>query len=152
MLQPARRKFRKEQKGRNTGVATRGGKVWFGGVGLKAPERGRRTARPIEGARRAVSRPIKRGGGRVHLVADGSRHRRPGERDLVCPRESLQILGRVEPRGVAAEGDPAPLADPVLPVPPRRLVVGVGHQRTPAEKTSWRIIGSSLSCNAPLET
>ena len=30
MLQPARRKFRKEQKGRNTGIATRGAKVSFG--------------------------------------------------------------------------------------------------------------------------
>ena len=36
MLQPARRKFRKEQKGRNTGIATRGAKVSFGEFGLKA--------------------------------------------------------------------------------------------------------------------
>ena len=36
MLQPARRKYRKEQKGRNTGVATRGAKVSFGEYGLKA--------------------------------------------------------------------------------------------------------------------
>jgi ribosomal protein L16/L10AE len=41
MLQPARRKYRKEQKGRNTGVATRGAKVSFGDFGLKATERGR---------------------------------------------------------------------------------------------------------------
>jgi large subunit ribosomal protein L16 len=47
MLQPARRKFRKEQKGRNTGVATRGAKVSFGDFGLKATERGRITARQI---------------------------------------------------------------------------------------------------------
>ena len=62
MLQPARRKFRKEQKGRNTGVATRGAKVSFGDFGLKATERGRLTARQIEAARRAISRHIKRGG------------------------------------------------------------------------------------------
>ena len=36
MLQPARRKYRKEQKGRNTGLATRGAKVSFGEYGLKA--------------------------------------------------------------------------------------------------------------------
>ncbi|MDP2155791.1 MAG: 50S ribosomal protein L16, partial [Sulfuricella sp.] len=36
MLQPARRKFRKEHKGRNTGIATRGNKVSFGEFGLKA--------------------------------------------------------------------------------------------------------------------
>ena len=62
MLQPARRKFRKEQKGRNTGVATRGANVSFGDFGLKATERGRLTARQIEAARRAISRHVKRGG------------------------------------------------------------------------------------------
>src|SRR5512146_652083 len=62
MLQPNRRKFRKEQKGRNTGVATRGATVAFGEFGLKATERGRITARQIEAARRAISRHIKRGG------------------------------------------------------------------------------------------
>ena len=62
MLQPARRKFRKEQKGRNKGVATRGNKVSFGEYGLKAITRGRLTARQIEAARRAMTRHIKRGG------------------------------------------------------------------------------------------
>jgi large subunit ribosomal protein L16 len=62
MLQPARRKFRKEQKGRNTGVATRGAAVSFGEFGLKAMGRGRLTARQIESARRAMTRHIKRGG------------------------------------------------------------------------------------------
>ena len=62
MLQPARRKFRKEQKGRNTGIATRGTNVSFGDFGLKATERGRLTARQIEAARRAITRHIKRGG------------------------------------------------------------------------------------------
>src|SRR5260221_5646779 len=62
MLQPARRKYRKEQKGRNRGVATRGAKVSFGEYGLKAIERGRLTARQIEAARRAMTRHIKRGG------------------------------------------------------------------------------------------
>ena len=62
MLQPARRKYRKEQKGRNTGVATRGAEVSFGDFGLKAVGRGRITARQIESARRAMTRHIKRGG------------------------------------------------------------------------------------------
>ena len=62
MLQPARRKYRKEQKGRNKGVATRGAKVSFGEYGLKAIGRGRLTARQIEAARRAMTRHIKRGG------------------------------------------------------------------------------------------
>ena len=62
MLQPARRKFRKEQKGRNTGIATRGNAVSFGDFGLKSTDRGRLTARQIEAARRAISRHVKRGG------------------------------------------------------------------------------------------
>ncbi|MCX8003987.1 MAG: 50S ribosomal protein L16 [Burkholderiaceae bacterium] len=62
MLQPARRKYRKDQKGRNRGLATRGTSVAFGEYGLKATERGRLTARQIEAARRAISRHIKRGG------------------------------------------------------------------------------------------
>jgi large subunit ribosomal protein L16 len=62
MLQPARRKYRKEQKGRNKGIATRGSHVSFGEFGLKAIGRGRLTARQIEAARRAMTRHIKRGG------------------------------------------------------------------------------------------
>ena len=62
MLQPARRKYRKEQKGRNTGIATRGNTVAFGEFGLKPTDRGRLTARQIEAARRAISRHVKRGG------------------------------------------------------------------------------------------
>lgn len=62
MLQPSRRKYRKEQKGRNTGLAQRGNTVAFGEFGLKATDRGRLTARQIEAARRAMTRHIKRGG------------------------------------------------------------------------------------------
>lgn len=62
MLQPKRIKFRKVQKGRNTGLAHRGSSVSFGTIALKATERGRMTARQIEAARRTISRRIKRGG------------------------------------------------------------------------------------------
>ena len=62
MLQPTRLKYRKQQKGRNTGIATRGNKVSFGEFGLKAVGRGRLTARQIEAARRTMTRHIKRGG------------------------------------------------------------------------------------------
>ena len=57
MLQPSRRKYRKEQKGRNTGLATRGAQVSFGEFGLKATGRGRLTARQIEAA---PDKPISR--------------------------------------------------------------------------------------------
>ena len=62
MLQPKRTKFRKQQKGRNRGLAQRGSKVSFGEFGLKATDRGRMTSRQIESARRTITRFVKRGG------------------------------------------------------------------------------------------
>ena len=60
--QPTRTKYRKQFKGRNRGVATRGNRVSHGEFGLKAIEIGRISARQIEAARRAMSRHMKRGG------------------------------------------------------------------------------------------
>jgi large subunit ribosomal protein L16 len=80
VLQPARRKYRKEQKGRNKGVATRGNKVSFGEFGLKAVTRGRLTARQIEAARRAMTRHIKRGGRIwIRIFPDKPISRKPAE-------------------------------------------------------------------------
>ena len=62
MLQPNRTKYRKDQKGRNYGLAQRGANVSFGDFGLKVIERGRLTARQIEAARRAFTREMKREG------------------------------------------------------------------------------------------
>ncbi len=61
MLQPKRTKFRKQQKGRNRGLALSGNRVNFGEFGLKSTGRGRITARQIEAARRAITRHVKRG-------------------------------------------------------------------------------------------
>lgn len=62
MLQPKRTRYRKQQKGRNRGLASRGNKVSFGEFALKATGRGRLTARQIEAARRAMTRHARRGG------------------------------------------------------------------------------------------
>ncbi len=62
MLQPKQTKFRKQQKGRNRGLALSGNKVSFGEFGLMATTRGRVTARQIEAARRTITRHVKRGG------------------------------------------------------------------------------------------
>ena len=62
MLQPKRTKYRKQMKGRNPGLATRGNTVAFGQFGLKATTRGPLSARQIEAARRAITRHVKRGG------------------------------------------------------------------------------------------
>ncbi|MDR1841635.1 MAG: 50S ribosomal protein L16 [Holophagales bacterium] len=62
MLQPNKVKYRKMQKGRVRGVATRGNELSFGDFGLKAMEHGWLTNRQIEAARIAMTRHIKRGG------------------------------------------------------------------------------------------
>jgi large subunit ribosomal protein L16 len=62
MLSPKKVKFRKQQKGRIKGKATRGTEINFGEVGLKALESGKITNQQIEAARVAMMRHIKRGG------------------------------------------------------------------------------------------
>jgi len=62
MLQPKRTKFRKQFKGRISGVAKGGTDLNFGSFGLKALEPERVTARQIEAARRAITRQMKRQG------------------------------------------------------------------------------------------
>ncbi|HEX6314018.1 MAG TPA: 50S ribosomal protein L16 [Gemmatimonadaceae bacterium] len=62
MLAPKRVKFRKQQKGRMSGKATRGNTVAFGDYGLQTTEPGWITNRQIEAARVAMTRHIKRGG------------------------------------------------------------------------------------------
>ena len=62
MLQPKRTKYRKQQKGRNRGLAYRGSTLSFGSFGLKSTEHGRITNRQIESARIAMTRYMKREG------------------------------------------------------------------------------------------
>ncbi len=62
MLQPAKTKYRKMQKGRMRGTAYRGSSLAFGDYGLQAMECGRITSRQIEAGRISISRFIKRGG------------------------------------------------------------------------------------------
>ena len=62
MLQPKRVKYRKQQKGKIRGNATRGNTVAFGDYGLQTLDAGWITNRQIEAARVAMTRHIKRGG------------------------------------------------------------------------------------------
>ena len=62
MLQPKRTKFRKMQKGRVKGLATRGHEISFGSFAIKSLEPGWITSRQIEAARIAVTREMKREG------------------------------------------------------------------------------------------
>jgi large subunit ribosomal protein L16 len=62
MLLPKRVKFRKAQRGRMRGKATRGATIAFGDFGLKALEPAWITQRQIEAARVALTRLMKREG------------------------------------------------------------------------------------------
>ena len=112
MLQPARRKYRKEQKGRNTGIATRGNSVAFGDFGLKCTDRGRLTARQIEAARIAMTRHAKRGGKIwIRIFPDKPMTKRPPETRMgkgkgspeywACPVKPGRVMYEME--GVTRE-------------------------------------------------
>jgi large subunit ribosomal protein L16 len=62
MLQPKRTKFRKQQKGKNRGVAWRGSDVSFGDFALQAVDHCLVTSRQIEAGRMAIQRHVKRAG------------------------------------------------------------------------------------------
>ena len=111
MLQPARRKFRKEQKGRNTGIATRGNAVSFGDFGLKATERGRLTARQIEAARRAITRHMKRAGRVwIRVFPDVPVSKKPAEVRMGSGKGAPEFwAARVKPGRVLFELDGVPV-------------------------------------------
>jgi large subunit ribosomal protein L16 len=61
-LSPKRTRFRKQQKGKNRGLAWRGSDVSFGDFGLQAVGRCKLTSRQIEAGRMAIQRHVKRAG------------------------------------------------------------------------------------------
>jgi len=62
MLQPKRRKYAKDFRGRRRGVATRGATLSFGEYGLKALGRGWITSSQLEAVRRTIVHNLKKGG------------------------------------------------------------------------------------------
>jgi large subunit ribosomal protein L16 len=62
MLMPKRTKYRKQQKGRRTGLSLRGSDISFGDYGLQSLEAAWLTSRQIEAARMAIQRATKRAG------------------------------------------------------------------------------------------
>ena len=112
MLQPAKQKFRKQHKGRNTGIATTGNKVSFGEFGLKAITRGRITARQIEAARRVMTRHIKRGGRVwIRMFPDKPISKKPAEVRMGKGKGAPEYwVAVVKPGTLLFEADGVPLA------------------------------------------
>jgi large subunit ribosomal protein L16 len=105
MMQPKRTKYRKQFKGRNTGLANRGNTVAFGEFGLRTTDRGRMTAREIEAARRAISRYIKRGGNLwIRVFPDVPITKKPLEVRMGSGKGNVEYyVARVQPGKVLFE-------------------------------------------------
>jgi len=105
MLQPKRTKFRKVQKGRNTGIAARGAAVSFGEFGLKSTDLGNITSRQIESARRAINRYLKRGGKVwIRIVPDKPMTQKPLEVRMGSGKGNVEYwVAQVKPGTVLYE-------------------------------------------------
>ncbi|TAG57439.1 MAG: 50S ribosomal protein L16 [Cytophagales bacterium] len=80
MLQPKKTTFRKQQKGRIKGIATRGAEINFGEFALKTLEPGFITSRQLEAARVALSRGMKREGSMwIRIFPDKPMTKKPAE-------------------------------------------------------------------------
>ena len=91
MLMPKRVKHRKVQRGRMTGVATRGNVVSDGEFGLQATEPAWITANQIEAARIAMTRYTKRGGQVwIKIFPDKSVTKKPAETRMGSGKGSLE--------------------------------------------------------------
>src|SRR6059058_3649769 len=127
MMMPKKVKFRKQQRGRRRGMATRGAKISFGDYGLQALEPGWLTARQIEAARIAMTRKIKRGGKVwINVFPDKPITQKPAETRMGSGKGSPERwVAVVKPGRVMFElaGVPEPLAKEALRLAGRKLPI-----------------------------
>jgi large subunit ribosomal protein L16 len=107
MLMPKKTKYRKQMKGRNNGVASRGTEISFGQFGLKAETAERITSRQIEAARRAMTRYVKRGGKIwIRIFPDVPVTKKPAEVRMGSGKGSVDhYAAKVKPGRVMFEMD-----------------------------------------------
>lgn len=107
MLMPKKTKYRKQQKGRMNGVASRGTEISFGQFGLKAETGERITSRQIEAARRAMTRYVKRGGKIwIRIFPDTPITKKPAEVRMGSGKGSVDhYAAKVKPGRVMFEMD-----------------------------------------------
>ena len=101
MLLPKRVKYRRVQRGRLKGKATRGNTVTYGDFGLQAIQPAWITSNQIEAARIAMTRYIKRGGQvwiKIFRISrlQKSRQKHEWVQEKVLPSTGLQLLSRAE--------------------------------------------------------
>lgn len=125
-LMPKKTKFRKQQKGRNRGKATRGNKVYEGDFGLQALELGQITSNQIEAARVAMTRYIKRGG-QVWIK--------------IFPDKPVTA----KPIGTRMGKGKGNVEKWVAPVKPGRVMFEIGGVPEESAREALRLAGSKLS-------
>lgn len=105
MLLPKKTKYRKQMKGRNRGIATRGTELSFGQYGLKSEGTDRITSRQIEAARRAMTRYIRRGGKIwIRIFPDVPITKKPAEVRMGSGKGSIDhYAARVKPGHIMFE-------------------------------------------------
>jgi len=111
MLSPKKTKYRKIQRGRSRGKASRGVAIAFGEFGIQALEGGFITERQIEAARRAMTRHVKRGGKIwIRIFPDISRTRIPAETRMGKGKGSPEFwVAAVKPGHILFEMGGVPL-------------------------------------------
>ena len=137
MLMPKRVKYRKAQRGRMKGIATRGSTLAFGDYGLKALEPGWVTNRQIEAARIAATRKIRRTGKVwINLFPDKPFTKKPAETRMGSGKGSPEgWVAVVKPGRVMFElaGVPEPLAKEALRLAGQKLPLKTKFVRREAD-------------------
>lgn len=112
MLQPKRTKYRKQQKGRVTGLAYRGSSIDFGSFAIKSLEASWITARQIEAARIAMTRAMKREGQVwIRIFPDKPITKKPAEVRMGKGKGAPEYwVACVKPGMILFESDGVPLA------------------------------------------
>jgi large subunit ribosomal protein L16 len=127
VLLPKKRKFRKDHRGRRTGLSKGQTQVHFGDYGIKAVEGGWITNRQIEAARVAMTRKIKRGGKVwINVFPDKPVTQKPAETRMGSGKGSPEHwVAVVRPGRVMFElaGVPEPLAKEALRLAGQKLPV-----------------------------
>src|SRR5665647_2873950 len=127
MLLPKKTKYRKQQKGRIKGVASRGISMAFGQYGLKSEGTERITSRQIEAARRAMTRYVKRGGKIwIRIFPDTPVTKKPAEVRMGSGKGSIDhYAAKVRPGRILleAEGVPYEVAKEALRLGAQKLPI-----------------------------
>lgn len=112
MLMPKRVKYRKMQRGRMKGNATRGTEIAFGSFGLKALDMGWITSRQIEAARVAMTRYMKRDGKSwIRIFPDKPVTKKPAETRMGSGKGAPEFwVAPVKPGCIMFEIDGVPKA------------------------------------------